>query len=122
MILVALFVCSILLSAYANDTTHVSQEMEAGLQTILTANSSGVSSNPNDYIKANQTSFDAIVSKGQPAFKYLTKELKKDDQNGLKEWIMAKACSDILKDKDPVKEWASGKEWLQQYESYERQN
>jgi uncharacterized protein with ATP-grasp and redox domains len=115
MILVALFVCSIILSACANDTTHVSKEIEANLQTILTANSFGVSSNPNDYIRNNQTSYDAIISKGQPAFEYLTNVLKKSDQNGLNEWIMAKACSDILKDKDPVKEWATGKEWLQKY-------
>jgi hypothetical protein len=46
----------------------------------------------------------------------LTKELKATESNGLKEWIMAKACADILQDKNPVAEWETGKQWLAKYE------
>jgi hypothetical protein len=90
----------------------IGQEIDNHLNTII-ANPEygyGVSSNPNDYIKNNQHAYDSIVSQGNRSLDYLTSELSKSNQSGLKEWIMAKACGDILKDQNPVKEWSTGKE------------
>jgi benzoyl-CoA reductase/2-hydroxyglutaryl-CoA dehydratase subunit BcrC/BadD/HgdB len=114
-LLLFLFVASLLLSACEQDNKDV-KGIARNLNTIVMDKESNISSNPNDYIKNNQESYNNIVDKGNTSLEFLTKELKKSDQNGLKEWIMAKACTDILKNKNPVKEWASGKEWLSQYE------
>jgi hypothetical protein len=74
-----------------------------------------VMSNPNEYIKRNKPVYDSIVAEGRPALSYLLKELKVSKEDGLKAWIMAKLCCDILKEKNPVFHWSTGKEWYFMY-------
>jgi hypothetical protein len=81
----------------------------------LIVSSPKTSSNPGDYINEHKQSYDDIIKIGQPALEYLLWKFEQASQNGLREWIMAKACSDILGTMDPVKNWASGKEWYQKY-------
>lgn len=80
----------------------------------ITANPA-MSSNPMDYIKSNAQAYQAITEMGQPALAYMLAKLSYSHQSGLDEWIMAKACSDILGSADPVHTWASGLDWYEQY-------
>ena len=113
-LLYVLLCCTLLLSACGKD---LSKEIEADLLTITTDPTSQLSSNPGAYISNQQKSYDEIVSHGDAALVYLTQTLKTSENNGLKEWIMAYACTDILGAKNPVKEWGNGKEWLAGYEA-----
>lgn len=74
-----------------------------------------VLSNPNEYIMLNKPIYDSIVAEGKPALFYLLKKLKVSEEDGLETWIMAKLCCDILKEKNPVLNWSTGKEWYDKY-------
>lgn len=113
-LLYVLFMCILLLSACGKD---IGKEIEADLLTITTDPKSQLNSNPGAYISNQQQSYDNIVSHGDAALDYLTKALKASENNGLREWLMAYACTDILGEKNPVKEWGNGKEWLASYEA-----
>ncbi len=75
------------------------------------------SSNPYDYIKGPDSSkdYNCIVSQGEKSLNYLLKKLENSNANGLTEYIMAIACSEILKENPDSKSWASGKEWYINY-------
>ncbi|MBD0382508.1 LysE family translocator [Paenibacillus sedimenti] len=113
--IVTIFGVIALLGLLQNDQ-NIGKEIEADLHKIITDKSSMASSNPGQYIANNQESYDRIVRHGDAAIVYLTKELKASNRNGLKEWIMAKACADILQENNPVEEWETGKQWLTKYE------
>lgn len=70
-----------------------------------------ISSNPYDYIKGPDSSKDCnyIVSQGEKSLNYMLKKLENSNSNGLKEYIMAIACSEILKENPDSKNWDSGK-------------
>lgn len=72
------------------------------------------SSNPYDYIKSADSykDYKYIVSQGDKSLNYMVKKFASSDKNGLEEYIMAMACSDILKEN---KNWASGREWYNNY-------
>ncbi|PFA69790.1 hypothetical protein CN378_03210 [Bacillus sp. AFS015802] len=92
------------------------QQVEKDLETIVSSNAiSKSSSNPNDYINAHLDDFENIVSKKQITLDHFLKKLKKSEENGLEEYIMAAACVEILGDKNPVYEWSTGKEWYEKY-------
>lgn len=44
----------------------------------------------------------------------LTK-FKNDKGNGLREYVMAIACSEILKENTETKNWETGREWYDNY-------
>jgi hypothetical protein len=74
------------------------------------------SSNPYDYTKDSQDYRD-IVNLGDTALKYMLKKFENDkgNGNGLKEYVMAIACSDILKENTETKNWETGREWYDKY-------
>ncbi|MEK4512100.1 hypothetical protein EJP82_12150 [Paenibacillus anaericanus] len=94
---------------------NVGREIEDNLSKIINNKEVAFSSNPIDYIDQNQNEYENIISKGEKGLKYLIVELKSSEENGLKEWIMAKASTDILKTNNPIKEWSTGKEWINKY-------
>ncbi|CAI6035454.1 hypothetical protein PAECIP112173_00802 [Paenibacillus sp. JJ-100] len=94
---------------------NVGQEIEDNLRKIINNKEIIFSSNPIDYIEQNQTEYENIISKGEKGLVYLIEELKSSKENGLKEWIMAKASTDILKTNNPIKEGQTGKEWINKY-------
>lgn len=101
--------------------TIIGKQLNTNLETIITNKKVQISSNPNDYIKANQEQYDEIIKTGNDGLEYLVKGLKQSKDNGLKEWIMAKACEDILKEKKQIiTGWSTGKEWLNKYEQINR--
>lgn len=76
-----------------------------------------LSSNPYDYIKSGDGNKDYkyIVSQGRKSLDYMLEKFSSSDKNGLEEYIMAIACSKILKENPSSKNWASGREWYDNY-------
>jgi hypothetical protein len=92
------------------------QQVERDLEKIVSSNEvNGLASNPNDYIKNHTSEFNRIVEQKQITLKHFLDKFAKSHEDGLEEYIMAAACSEILGKKDPVKEWSTGKEWYEQY-------
>lgn len=87
--------------------------VDKNLETIIS--SPKYSSNPYDYIQEHQLEYEQIVGIGQPAFDYMLEKLEDATTDGLRSWIMASLCTDILGDKNPVNSWSSGKEWFKKY-------
>ncbi|MDF2946535.1 MAG: hypothetical protein K0S51_1214 [Bacillales bacterium] len=81
------------------------------------ASSNPASSNPYDYIKDNQEEFDYIVGTGNKGLNYMLDKLSSSNDDGLKEYVMAMACAEILGDENPVKEWDSGRNWYNSYKT-----
>jgi hypothetical protein len=75
------------------------------------------SSNPYDYIKSKDGNMDYkyIISQGDKALNYMLKKFANSNANGLEEYIMALACSEILKYNPDSKNWSSGREWYNNY-------
>ncbi|OPH59412.1 hypothetical protein BC351_21130 [Paenibacillus ferrarius] len=94
----------------------IGQAIEADLLTITTDTKSQASSNPGVYMANQQKACDDIISYGDAGLEYLVKTLKSSESSGLKEWIMAYACAEILGEQNPVKQWATSEEWLSGYE------
>jgi uncharacterized lipoprotein YehR (DUF1307 family) len=76
-----------------------------------------ISSNPYDYIKDVDSNKDYkyIVLQGEKSLNYMLNKFADNDKNGLEEYIMATACSEILKENPASKKWASGREWYDNY-------
>jgi hypothetical protein len=74
-----------------------------------------LSSNPYDYIKGvdGNKDYKYIVLQGEKSLNYMLNKFSDSDKNGLEEYIMATACSEILKENS--KRWASGREWYDNY-------
>lgn len=91
--------------------------VEENLSAIVNnkASNVAVSSNPYRYIEANQDKYNEIIKLGRPALKYMLSQFASTKENGLKEYIMAAACSDILKEKEEDKKWATAREWYELY-------
>ncbi|RCX17533.1 hypothetical protein DFR58_10779 [Anaerobacterium chartisolvens] len=70
------------------------------------------SSNPYDYIKNNEN-YTFIITNGSKSLNYMLKAFSESSNDGLQEYIMALACSEILKEKD--KTWSTGKDWYDKY-------
>ena len=77
-----------------------------------------VSSNPYDYTKDSQEYRD-IVNSGDSALKYMLTRFENSKENGLREYVMAIACSEILKENNETKKWTTGREW---YDNYTKSN
>jgi hypothetical protein len=73
------------------------------------------SSNPFDYVKRNGRDFEDIVDLGEDALKYMLKKFESSEKDGLKEYVMAIACSKILKEDPNNKNWSTGREWYNNY-------
>jgi hypothetical protein len=73
------------------------------------------SSNPYDYINSSYEDYKHIVSQGKRSLNYMLSMFAKSNENGLKEYVMAAACSEILEEKPGSKNWASGREWFYTY-------
>ncbi|OAB47176.1 hypothetical protein [Paenibacillus antarcticus] len=110
-----IFLLSSVVLVACQSSGNVGPEIEGNLDKIINNKGISHSSNPLDYIKQNQNEYDNIVSKDEKGLEYLIEGLKGSEENGLKEWIMAKASIDILKTNNPIKEWSTGKEWINKY-------
>lgn len=73
-----------------------------------------LSSNPYDYTKDSQEYRD-IVNLGDNALKYMLIKFENSENNGLREYVMAIACSEILKENIEIKNWDTGRGWFDNY-------
>jgi hypothetical protein len=76
-----------------------------------------LSSNPYDNIKGvdSNKNYKYIVLQGEKSLNYMLNKYDNSDKNGLEEYIMAIACSEILKEDPAAKMWSSGREWYDNY-------
>lgn len=76
-----------------------------------------LSSNPYDYIKGIDSNKDYkyIVSQGEKSLDYMLKKFANSKNDGLEEYVMAIACSEILKENPASKDWSSGRGWYNNY-------
>lgn len=77
----------------------------------IISNGPSFSSNPYHYIKDNQD-YEEIVDMGKPALEYMLRKFEAGKENGLKEYIMAAACSEILGEKPGTGNGVSGRDWF----------
>lgn len=93
------------------------QSINEKLSNIANPNDSKLllSSNPYDYIKNNYKDYNYIVSNGEKSLNYMLNRFANSISNGLEEYIMATACSEILNEDKQEKNWASGREWYNNY-------
>lgn len=93
----------------------LSATIESNLQQMVSDPVLLTSSNPNDYIAGNLEVYKDILNSGEAGLLLLLQDLESSPDNGLKEWIMAKASSEMLGEHNPIEAWHSGKDWLRQY-------
>ncbi|WP_339259979.1 hypothetical protein MKZ12_08735 [Paenibacillus sp. FSL R5-0713] len=93
----------------------LSATIESNLQQMVSDPLLLTSSNPNDYIAGNPEVYRDILNTGKEGSLLLLQQLESSSENGLKEWIMAQASSEMLGEHNPVETWHSGKDWLRQY-------
>lgn len=116
-ILLSLFIFALVTACSPNSSKQQALSIiDRNLDAIISNGKIQASSNPADYIHASPERYGEILDTGNPGVDYLLHELKESPDNGLREWIIAKACEDMLKDQAPDAQWASGKEWLRVYE------
>jgi len=118
MILGLLSVCTALMVAACSTRTEeqvLSATIASNLQQIVSDPVVLTSSNPNDYITANREAYEDILNTGEAGLPLLLQQLESSPDNGLKEWVMAQASTELLGKHSPVEEWHSGKDWLMQY-------
>lgn len=66
-----------------------------------------------DRIKNHKKEYEAILKDGTYALGYMLDIFSKGQSDNLKEWLMAKVCSEI--EKGIVKSWSTGRDWYTQY-------
>lgn len=88
--------------------------IEIKLDNICNNPKSSLSSNPYDYTKDSQDYID-IVNSGEVALKYMLTKFENGKGKGLREYVMAIACSDILKEDAETKKWVTGRGWYANY-------
>ncbi|MDQ0888581.1 hypothetical protein QFZ81_003669 [Paenibacillus sp. V4I9] len=108
--------CSNTVKKASTDITF-EQTIDGKLNNITNPKDYNVSSNPYDYIKGVDSNKDYkyIVLQGEESLNYMLNKFANHDKNGLEEYIMAIACSEILKEDTASKKWASGREWYDNY-------
>lgn len=132
MVICLTFIFAFSLAGCSKTTERVSTEktfeqtIEEKLKNITNPKDSKVSlsSNPYDYIKGIDSNKDYkyIVSQGEKSLKFMLNKFASSNKNGLEEYIMAIACSEILKENSASKNWASGREWYDNYTQANKQN
>lgn len=100
----------------ANGTVLIDEQIEKYLVTIIS--SPQISSNPQDYIKAHEYEYNAILALDDKALPYLFSEFEKGGQNGLKGHIMVNLCRTILGSEDIKYANATPQDWYDTYKNH----
>lgn len=80
-------------------------------------NTTAFSSNPYDYIKNpdSRDDYEYIVAQEEKSLNYMLSKFAGSHEDGLEEYIMAIACSEILNQDPGTKKWTTGREWYNEY-------
>lgn len=92
--------------------TEINLMIEQKLKIICTHS---ISSNPYKYIEKHKKEYNHILDQGNIALEFMLEKLKNSKEDGLKEYIMAIACSEILEEESENKNWSTGLEWYRAY-------
>lgn len=81
-------------------------------------------SNPDNYIKGLEHNQDYryIISQGEKSLKHMLGKFAGSNTDGIEEYIMASACSKILKQNPYTRRWNTGREWYEQYMEFINNN
>ncbi len=90
--------------------------VEDNINTIMS--SPKESSNPQDYIDAHQTEYNAILALDINALPYFFTEFEKGGQTGLKGHIMVSLCRDTLSEEDIKYEATGPQDWYDTYKAH----
>lgn len=92
----------------------LSQIIDRRIQLIMNNEEAMFSSNPYDYTKGN-SDYEYIIGLGADTLDIMLEKLKDSEDNGLREYILAIACSELLGENIADKNWSTGKEWYALY-------
>ncbi len=103
------------------DHIEVKNKVDQLLQEIMDSGPMD-SSNPYDYFKDSKA-FTELVALGNPALQYMFYSFARNNEDGLKEYIMASACAKIMGilDKQRGIGVNSGREWFYKYGVFEKE-
>lgn len=108
---------TILIDEFVNNSFE--EKFEQKLNNIINFYSSEISqaSNPPYNLKDIESNNDYkyIVSQGKNSLNHMLSKFTKSDKDGLEEYILALACSEILEENPNSKNWSSGLEWYNSY-------
>jgi len=98
-----------------DDSYDISDIIESRLDVIVS--SPKTASYPGAYINEHFIEYDEIVALGDKALQYMFSVFEKGGQTGLRGWIMALACSDIIGEDLLFSETQvnTGQEWYDLY-------
>ena len=114
--LAIMFILLVLTSCTSSEKEmDIIQQIERDMEKIVASGESNLNSNPNEYIKAHENEFKNIVAQKQITLDHFLNKFEKSEEDGLEEYIMASACTKILGEENPVKQWSTGKEWYERY-------
>jgi hypothetical protein len=99
---------------FQKTSEQISKTIDDKLSAIISNPNHMASSNPYDYTRNNKD-YEYIVNQGDKALEHILSKFEKSNENGLKEYVMAIACSEILGEKPEQKNWSSGREWYEHY-------
>ncbi|NGZ76983.1 hypothetical protein [Saccharibacillus alkalitolerans] len=92
------------------------RQIESDLHVIVTNPDAMASSNPGTYIEAEREAYDRIAGSGEEGLVYMTERIARSREDGLEEWILARACADMLGGEEASagaeQSWETGKDWL----------
>ena len=94
----------------------VGGQVEQYLETIMS--SPRASSNPQDYIKAHEGEYNAILALDAKALPHLFAEFDKGGQTGLKGYIMERLCRTILSGEDIQYQSINPQDWYDHYKAH----
>ena len=73
-------------------------------------------SNPYKYVEEHRNEFEFLVAQRDLTLNHFLNEFKVSENDGLKEFVMAIVCVEILAEKNPVEDWESGRAWYNSYQ------
>lgn len=99
--------------------TPENDQIEKYLEIIMS--SPGISSSPQDYIKAHQKEYESIIKMGEGALNYILAQFQKGSTNNdLREHILMALGKDLLGDRDNVTDGSlSPRDWFSKLSLYE---
>lgn len=102
----------------ANTAAQAAASSQIERYLVIIMSSPRASSNPQDYIKAHEGEYNAILALDTKALPHLFSEFNKGGQTGLKGHIMERLCRTILGSEDIQYESINPQDWYDHYKAH----